>query len=69
MDGVRVETGSPARILVALAGVVGCAVALERLYQRRLREWVLTWGAAAEEVARPDPGTSCFRMAINAVGK
>jgi hypothetical protein len=30
--------------------------AIDRLYRRYLREWVLTWGATAEEAARPLPG-------------
>jgi hypothetical protein len=44
------------RILVALAGVVAPAVAIDRLYRMYLREWVLTWGATAKEAARTLPG-------------
>jgi hypothetical protein len=43
----------PVRILMAVAGVTVSAVAIERLYSRFLRDWVLTWGATAEEAARP----------------
>jgi hypothetical protein len=46
----------PVRILVAVAGVAASVVAIERLYSRSLRDWVLTWGATAEEAARPLPG-------------
>jgi hypothetical protein len=46
----------PGRILVALAGLAASVVVTERLYHRYLREWVLTWGATAEEVARRLPG-------------
>jgi hypothetical protein len=46
----------PVRILMAVAGVAVSAVALERLYSRFLRDGVLTWGATAEEAARPLPG-------------
>jgi hypothetical protein len=41
---------------MAVAGVTVFAVAIERLYSRFLRDWVLTWGATAEEAARPLPG-------------
>jgi hypothetical protein len=46
----------PMRFLMAVAGVIVSAVAIERLYSRFLRAWVLTWGATAEEAARPLPG-------------
>jgi hypothetical protein len=46
----------PVRILMAVAGVTVSAVAIERLYSRFLRDWVLTWGATAEDAARPLPG-------------
>jgi hypothetical protein len=44
------------RILSTLAAVAGSVAAIDRLYRRYLREWVLTWGATAEEAARPLPG-------------
>jgi hypothetical protein len=43
-------------ILITVAGVAASAAAIDRLYRRFLREWVLTWGATAEEAARPLPG-------------
>jgi hypothetical protein len=46
----------PRRILIALAGLIASAVALEQLYRRFLREWVLTWGATANEASRSLPG-------------
>jgi hypothetical protein len=46
----------PARILIAVAGVAASAAACDRLYRRFVREWVLTWGATAEEAARRLPG-------------
>jgi hypothetical protein len=46
----------PVRILLAVAGVTVSAVAIERLYRRLLRDWVVTWGATDEEAARPLPG-------------
>jgi hypothetical protein len=46
----------PMRFLMAVAGVIVSAVAIERLYSRFLRAWVLTWGATVEEAARPLPG-------------
>jgi hypothetical protein len=51
-----VATKRLVRILMAVAGVTVFAVAIERLYSRFLRDWVLTWGATAEEAARPLPG-------------
>jgi hypothetical protein len=53
----------PARILVAVAGVAASVVAIERLYSRFLRDWVLTWGATAEEAARPLPGDDLLARA------
>jgi hypothetical protein len=46
----------PVRILMAVAGLAASAVAIERLYRRFMRDWVLTWGATAEEAARALPG-------------
>ena len=48
--------GRPLRILIAVAGVAASAAAIDRLYRRFLREWVLTWGATAEEATRRLPG-------------
>jgi hypothetical protein len=53
----------PVRILVAVAGVAASVVAIERLYSRFLRDWVLTWGATAEEAARPLPGDDLLARA------
>src|SRR5215207_9688766 len=48
--------GRPVRSLIAVAGVAVSAAAIDRLYCRYVREWVVTWGATAEEAARPLPG-------------
>jgi hypothetical protein len=48
--------GRPVRTLVAIAAVAASAAAIDRLYRRYLREWVLTWGATTEEAARRLPG-------------
>jgi hypothetical protein len=48
--------GWPARILITVVGVAASAAAVDRLYRSFLRDWVLTWGATAEEAARPLPG-------------
>jgi hypothetical protein len=48
--------GWPARILIMVAGVAASAAAIDRLYRRFLRDWVLTWGATADEAARRLPG-------------
>jgi hypothetical protein len=50
-------------MLLALVGLAASAVATERMYRRYLREWVLTWGATAEEVARPLPGDDLLETA------
>jgi hypothetical protein len=39
-----------------LAGVAAASTAIDRLYRRFLRDWVLTWGASAAEAARRLPG-------------
>ena len=44
------------RILIAVAGAAASAAAIDRLYRKHVRDWVLTWGATAEEAARPLPG-------------
>jgi hypothetical protein len=48
--------GRPVRTLIAIAGVAASAAAIDGLYRRYLRAWVLTWGATAEEAARRLPG-------------
>jgi hypothetical protein len=48
--------GGLVRILITIAGVAAAAAAIDRLYRRYLRGWVLTWGATAEEAARRLPG-------------
>ena len=49
--------------LTSLAAVAVCAGAMERLYRRHLRAWVLTWGATAEEVAGRLPGDELLEPA------
>jgi hypothetical protein len=51
------------RILIAAAGAVASAAAIDRLYRTFLREWVLTWGATADEAARPLPGDELLEPA------
>jgi hypothetical protein len=62
----------PARILMAVVGVAVSAMATGRLYRRFLRDWVLTWGATAEEAARPLPGDELLEgadiVATRAIG-
>jgi hypothetical protein len=53
----------PARLLIALAGFAASAAGIERLYRRSLRDWVLNWGATAEEVARSLPGDGLLEPA------
>jgi hypothetical protein len=48
--------GRPARIVITVVGVAASAAAIDRLYRRFLRDWVLTWGATPDEAARPLPG-------------
>ena len=55
--------GRPVRIITAVAGVAASAAAIDRLYRRYLREWVLTWGATPEEAARPLPGDDLLEPA------
>jgi hypothetical protein len=55
--------GRSARILIAVASVAASAAVTERLYREYLREWVLTWGATAEEAARPLPGDDLLAAA------
>jgi hypothetical protein len=50
--------------LIAVAGVAAsAAAAIDRLYRSLLREWVLTWGATAEEAARALPGDELLEAA------
>jgi hypothetical protein len=51
------------RMLVALGALAVSTVAMDRLYRRYLRSWVLTWGAKAEEVARRLPGDELLEPA------
>src|SRR5919199_606565 len=44
------------RVPIVVGGVVASSAAVDRLYRRFLRGWVLTWGATAEEAARRLPG-------------
>src|ERR671910_1793737 len=53
----------PLRILIAPAGVAASAAAIDGLYRRYLRAWVLTWGATAEEAARRLPGDELLEAA------
>ena len=48
--------GRPARIVNTVVGVAASAAAIDGLYRRFLRDWVLTWGATPDEAARPLPG-------------
>ena len=41
---------------MVVTGVAASAAAIDRLYGRYAREWVLSWGATPEEAARPLPG-------------
>ena len=53
----------PARILLVVAGVAASAAAIDRIYRGFLRDRVLTWGAIAEEAARPLPGDDLLEPA------
>src|SRR5204862_4196568 len=53
----------PARMLMSLGALATSAVATDRLYRRHLRDWVLTWGATDEEVARRLPGDELLESA------
>jgi hypothetical protein len=50
-------------MFIALAGLAVSVAAMERLYRRYLRAWVLTWGATAEEVAGRLPGDELLEPA------
>ena len=51
------------RALIALTALIASAAVAARLYRRFLRNWVLTWGATAEEVARRLPGDDLLEPA------
>lgn len=51
------------RALIALAALIAAAAVAERLYRCLLRDWVLTWGASAEEAARSLPGDELLEAA------
>ena len=51
------------RLLIALLGLALSMAAIEGLYRRYLRTWVLTWGATAEEAARRLPGDALLEPA------
>ena len=53
----------PARILIASGGAAVAAAVAEPLYRRHLRNWVLTWGATAEEAAGRLPGDELLESA------
>jgi hypothetical protein len=55
--------GRPARILIAIAGVASFGALIARAYRRYLRDWVLTWGATAEEAAQRLPGDDLLEPA------
>jgi hypothetical protein len=48
--------GWPVRILIAVGGVAASTAAIDRLYRRYVRDWVLTWGATPDEAGRSLPG-------------
>jgi len=50
-------------MLMSLGALATSAVATDRLYRRYLRDWVLTWGATDEEVARRLPGDELLESA------
>jgi hypothetical protein len=55
---------SMVRGLIVVGGVVvASSAAVDRLYRRFLRRWVLTWGATAEEAARRLPGDEMLEPA------
>jgi hypothetical protein len=56
MSGLR-------RLLISLTALIASAAAVQQLYRRLLRDWVLTWGATAEEVRRQLPGDELLEPA------
>ena len=55
--------GRLVRILIAVVGVVSFGALVASAYRRYLRDWVLTWGATAEEAARRLPGDDLLEPA------
>ena len=53
----------PLRLLGPVAAAAGAVAATAGAYRRYLRERVLTWGATAEEAARPLPGDDLLEPA------
>jgi hypothetical protein len=51
------------RLLIALLGFALSVAAIEGLYRRYLRAWVLTWGATREEVDQRLPGDELLEPA------
>src|SRR5919199_3303887 len=51
------------RVPIVVGGVVASSAAVDRLYRRFLRGWVLTWGATPEEAARRLPGDELLEPA------
>jgi hypothetical protein len=51
------------RALIVVTAVAASAMAAEWLYHRHLRNWVLTWGATAEEAAGRMPGDDLLEPA------
>ena len=50
-------------MLVAGAGIAALVAAAAGLYERRLRRWVLSWGATPQEVAQRLPGDELLEPA------
>lgn len=50
-------------LLIAVSALIASATAIELVYRRLLRDWVLTWGATAAEVARRLPGDELLEPA------
>ena len=51
------------RVPIVVGGVAASSAAVDRLYRRFLRGWVLTWGATPEEAARRLPGDELLEPA------
>jgi hypothetical protein len=48
--------GRSTRILITMASGAVSVAAIDQLYRRFLRDWVLTWGATSEEAVQGLPG-------------